>query len=358
MHDHTRTASHTPHLLGNDPPNESPIGAGGIAQSNAVKCVGRALSIGNRFVFPHLEALIARSPDAPLRHPPLFVLGPPRVGSTLMVQVIIDMLDLGYICNRHCQFYGAPALAEFLFRPRSRRPNSDHQSCYGATNGWHAPAECGEWWYRFFRREPSYITLGDVDVSKMRQFRQSVAAFTGACDRPILFKNLYASLRIQAIAHYLPESLFIVIHRNEVDNGHSLLEARHKQFNSYERWFSMEPPGSHALFARPAHEQVIGQVRCTHATIERDLRIAGVESSRRIDLTYEHFCRDPMENVRMLQAFLASNGCVVKQRGIDPPILKQRNAIRIDQALYAALVSHSESSRGPTDRPSQDERQT
>ena len=199
---------------------------------NPLNYAGRLFSLANRHLLERAETILAPKIDEPLRYPPIFFLGAPRSGSTLAVQVITDALDVGYITNRHCQWFGVPALAEKLFHPIRSRPASDYRSRHGVTQGWHAPAECGEWWYRFFRRKPPYMRLDEVDPAKMRAFRRSVAALTNAFDRPIVFKNLYASLRIQAIAHYLPESLFVVIHRNEVDNGHSLLEARDRVFGN------------------------------------------------------------------------------------------------------------------------------
>lgn len=167
-----------------------------------------ALKLANRHALEHVEKLIAPDADLPLRHPPIFFLGALRSGSTLAVQVITDTLDVGYISNRHCQWFGAPALAERWFHPTKGRPGSDFQSRQGTTEGSYAPAECGEWRYRFFRRKPPYRKLYEVCPRRMRQFRRSVAALTNAFDRPIVFKNLCASLRVQATAHYLPESPF------------------------------------------------------------------------------------------------------------------------------------------------------
>ena len=206
------------------------------------------------------------------------------------------------------------------------------------TEGWHAPAECGEWWYRFFRRKPSYTQLDDVDPKKMRAFRCSIASLTNALDRPILFKNLYASLRIQAIAHYLPESLFIVIHRNEVDNGHSLLEGRDRVFGNYQTWWSIEPPEIEVLKKLPAHEQVIEQIRHTYRTIDSDMKLAKIDSKRRMDFTYEDFCDSPASIVESVCSFLKQNGCQVKSRDIVlPESFARRQELHIDKKLYESL---------------------
>ena len=301
----------------------------------------RFVSLTNRHFLEHLDALVFPDPDEPLRYPPIFFLGAPRSGSTLAVQVITNALDVGYISNRHCQWFGAPALAEKLFHPTRNRPASNYRSRQGMTDGWHGPAECGEWWYRFFRRKPPYMRLDEVDPGKMRTFRRSVASLTNAFDRPIVFKNLYASLRIQPIADYLPESLFIVTHRDEVDNGHSLLEVRQRVFGDYQTWWSMEPPETEALKKLPSHEQVIEQIRHIHAVIEADLAGAGVSASRRFDLTFENFCSSPADLIGELEHFLVRNGCTVQRLTNPPEKFELREIVRIDKALYSAMESYA-----------------
>ncbi len=298
----------------------------------------------NRHLLAHLEEIRRFRKESRLAHPPIFVLGAPRSGSTLIVQVITESLDIGYISNRHCLWFGAPALAERLFRPLANKPASDYQSEYGSTNDLHAPAECGEWWYRFFRRSPPYVTLDDVNPSRMRAFRCSVAAFTEAFNRPVLFKNLYASLRIRAIAKYLPESLFIIISRDEVDNGHSLLEARFKRFADYGQWFSVEPPETERLKLLPAHEQVIEQIRHIYATIDSDLRLSGVPLSRCFDLNYEEFCSDPSGKIDSILAFLKSHGCRIERRNSVPVRFERRSTVRINPDIYRSMVEYSRGS--------------
>ena len=303
----------------------------------------RASRLANHHVVRHVETMLAPDSELALRHPPIFFLGAPRSGSTLAVQVITDVLDVGYISNRHCQWFGAPALAEKLFHPTRQRPTSNYKSRHGEIDGWHAPAECGEWWYRFFRREPAYVTLDEIDPHSMKRFRQSVAALTDAFDRPIIFKNLYASLRIQAIAHYLPESLFIVIHRNEVGNGHSLLEARKHVYGDYKKWWSMEPPGVEQLKCLPPHEQVIEQIRHIHSAIVKDLRVSGAATSRTLHLNYEDFCSDPLATIKDIQLFASSHGCEIEQRNTPPERFKMRNHVRIDPNLYREMSDYARS---------------
>lgn len=287
-----------------------------------------------------LESIIDSEPNGPVAHRPVFFLGAPRSGTTLAMQVITDVFDIGYISNLHCRYYGAPALAERLFGPTTGRARSDYTSVHGRTEGNYAPAECGDWWYRFFRRRPPYVTLREVDARKMARFRKSIASLIRAFDAPVLFKNPYASLRIQAIAKYVPEALFIVIHRDEIDNGHSLLEVRKKVHGDYASWWSMEPQAVEELKNLPAHQQVIEQVRHIHSTIKKDLMLSDVGPSRCFNLHYEALCGDPAGVMDQLQEFFEANGCQVGRLGAAPEPFDRRREVRIDSNLYAAMAQY------------------
>lgn len=287
-----------------------------------------------------VESRMVAAQETRLRHRPVFFLGAPRSGTTLAMQVITDVFDIGYINNLHCRYYGAPALAEQILGPTTGRARSDYKSVHGRTKGPYAPAECGDWWYRFFRRRPPYVTLAEVDAKKMLRFRRSIATLIHVFDRPVLFKNPYAALRIQAIAKYVPEALFIIIHRDETDNGHSLLEVRKKVHGDYARWWSMEPQAVEELRRLPAHEQVIEQVRHIHATIKNDLYLGDVEPSRCFDLHYEALCENPAGVMDQLQDFFEANGCKVGRVRTAPAPLDRRREVRIDPDLYAALAEY------------------
>ncbi len=257
------------------------------------------------------------------------------------MQVITDVFDLGYISNFHCRFYGAPALAEVIFHPLEERPRSNYQSVHGVTYSPYSPSECSQWWYRFFRQHPRYVDLTGADESKMKRFRDSVRSLVHVFGRPVLFKNPHAALRIQPIAKYLPESLFIIMERDEVDNAHSLLEVRHKVYQDYERWWSMEPPSYEELRKLPAHEQVVQQIRHIRSTIEKDLKIGNVDPLACFTLNYEELCRNPEEEMSRLDKFFRLNGYQVERRYSPPEPFQRRSNIRIDRNLYEKVREYA-----------------
>lgn len=277
------------------------------------------------------------------KFPPIFLLGPPRSGSTLAIQALTEALDVGYISNFHCQNLSSKEYSNEDFKKKiADRIPSDFSSFHGDTKEECAPNECGKWWYQFFRVTPTYVRLCDVDNEKMENFRKCLEEITRAFGKPIALKNLYASLRLQAIGHYLPESLFIVVNRNEVDNGHSLLEARHNVFGNYDTWWSMEPQEISRLKELPAHEQVIEQIRQIHKTIDDDLDSAGVPSSHRFDLNYEEFCKDPNKTIEAIRIWAGSNNCELNRRGSVPLSFRRRDNIRIEKSVYNKMVTYAE----------------
>lgn len=256
--------------------------------------------------------------DEPLPHPPIFVVGAPRSGSTLLYQLLTDRFDVGYLANGHARQPGAPSLVERRRRLIRKRPAElgDYDSSFGGTAGDLGPSECGPFWYRFFPRRPQYIAADDFLPASRRHFRAAVGAFVDACGRPVVYKNLVNTARIEAIAAALPEALFLAIHRHLTTNARSLLDARLSVVGRYESWWSVEPPGIERLRKLPAHEQVVEQVRELDALVTRVEESIGPD--RVLHLSYEDLCADPRGQLDRIAAFTAAHGSELGGRGQVP----------------------------------------
>jgi hypothetical protein len=301
----------------------------------------------NRSILPLLEAASAPRAEDPLRHPVIFIIGAPRSGSTMLMQLLTDAFDFGYLSNCHCRYFGAPGLAEKLLSPLRGRLPSDYQSRHGATALSYEPAECASWWYRFFPHHPAYVTVEEANPAKMRRMRRSVAALVNAFDRPVLFKNLYAAVRLGPIIHYLPEALFIVISRDELENARSLLKGRKETSGGYDAWWSVEPPGSESLRALPPYRQVVEQVRHIHAQIERDLDRFSVPDSKVHKIRYESVCEDTIGCLADLEIFLARNKLHVNRLFATPKSFKHHRTTPLDAELESALADYTGNTRNP-----------
>lgn len=268
--------------------------------------------------------------DEPLAFPPIFVVGAPRSGSTLLYQLLTDRFDVGYLTNGHARQPGAPSLVERtrgLIRKRERELG-DYGSSFGNTAGELGPNECGPFWYRFFPRRPHYVAAADFPPAKRRELRAAVGAFVAACGRPVVYKNLYSTVRMEAIAAALPEALFVAIHRDLDANVRSILAARIEIVGTDDAWWSVEPPGVERLLELPPHEQAMRQVRALEELIARTEEEIG--SERVLHLAYEDLCADPRGQLERVAEFAARNGCRLGDRGEVPASFPQRAVRGVD----------------------------
>jgi hypothetical protein len=267
---------------------------------------------------------------------PLLIVGAPRSGSTLLYQVVVERFDVAYISNRHCRWHGAPSLVER--RVRGAGHTATYSSYLGVESGATAPSECGGYWYRFFPRSPHYVPLGAADPDKLSGLRRSVARFGAEAGRPIVFKNLYCSLRLEPIAAALPEALFLVIERDLLDNARSLLASRMRRSGGYAEWWSAEPPGIERLRDLPPERQVVEQVRGIAAAIASARE--GIGADRFLNLRYESLCEDPVATTAAIDEFCALHGKHLKVRGEIPARFDRAPGAAIDDELESALARY------------------
>lgn len=272
----------------------------------------------------------------PLAATPIFIVGAPRSGSTLLYQLMVEAWDVAYLSNLHCAFLGSPHVIERL--AGRRRPARPFESRHGRTRGWAGPSECGDYWYRFFPRRPQYVPPEAAEPESMRRLRGSVRALGDAAGRPLVFKNLVNSLRLGPLGTTLPEALFVVIRRDVVANAASLLAGRLERSGDYARWWSAEPPGIETLRTLPPHEQVVEQIRAIDAVIRAASDTLG--PARFHDLSYEALCEDTRGTLAALRDFAAAHGVELRPRAEVPTQFEVMNAPRLEAELLARLTGY------------------
>jgi hypothetical protein len=241
--------------------------------------------------------------------PPVFILGAPRSGTTLIYQILIQAFRFAYVTNGMANLPHAPWLAtRLLGNAHDSRRQGSFTSEYGRTRGLDGPAEAGDFWYRWFRRG-RYVYTGrhELLTSQIRSLRNAVSAMTAVTGRPIVFKNTYHAMRIPALVEAFPEACFLVVHRDPIDIAQSILVARQNNLGCKDTWWGLPPKEIDDLEIRPYWEQVAGQAILTYRQIEADRCEA---PDRFFDVDYAAFCASP-------QAFLDRLSCFLADRGID-----------------------------------------
>mgnify|MGYP006286900729 CR=1 FL=1 len=245
--------------------------------------------------------------EGPVR--PIFIVGLPRSGSTLLVQLLIAHLRLGYATNLVARFWNQPAFGVALNRALSSDPGavSETDSQYGRTLGYEGHHEFGWFWGRWFDYADSHrIEPQRWNAIETHALRAELSTMEHAWDRPLIFKNPPAlSMQIGFFEHFLDEPLYIYLRRSEPEVAVSLWRARLESREGTGAWFSTRPPDVRELERLGPEEQVAGQVRSTRQEIEDQL--ARVPSRRIRQIDYEALVGAPEEELRNLGEWLRSH---------------------------------------------------
>jgi len=270
---------------------------------------------------------------------PIFIIGPPRSGSTLLFQVMVNVFDLNYTTNADAFWYGGLSLRKrFAPIPRSKK-KTDFSSSHGKTRGRFAPNECGEYWYQFFRRKPQYVSLGEENDGKMKRLRCSLLRIAEAGGVPMLFKNMNCALRLGPIYQACPGALYIVTHRELLWNSHSLLQVRNKVYGDYSKWWSMEPKEIDDLEKLPPEKQVVEQVRAIHREIDQQRTQAGV--AHFFDVDYEELCNDPKRVMKSMNDFFEQHGMqILSSLDNVPDSFPLSEKCRVEVSLFDRLRNY------------------
>ena len=283
-----------------------------------------------------LEPLWSRgSGGSPPR--PLFVIGAPRTGSTVFYQTLASTWQVGYLNNFVCRYPRSVAAASRISRTmfRGRGPHS-LDSFYGRTTGLNEPSECGEFWYRFFPRDPLYAPRGSLSATKVETLRSTVASIQSCASGPFVFKNLYCSLRIGALADVFPQAMFIWCRRNVRDCARSIAFGRQRINRDVGEWWSTKPPEFETLNKLSVADQLVGQIYCVERHIYHDIA-DHFGSDRLFTVQYEDFCRCPQQVLADLENWLEDNDIGIGRRRVPPGPLELRSRPFPDDELEHAL---------------------
>ena len=232
---------------------------------------------------------------------PIFIVGPPRSGSTLLSQVLVGA-GFGYISNFVARFWRAPAAGIYLqksLKVPDRKQRSTFSSDYGVTEGWFEPHEFGYYWNCWFDMGQDTHTLDETLRARVdsQGLRRSVAAICAQFEKPVVFKNTtWCSTQADILASCLPKSVFVFIKRDVPSTAVSILKARRERYGSADVWWSNRPSTYRELKTKSPVVQVVGQV--VHLLAETERSLSRVPTERVVRLTYEDLCRNPRGAVR------------------------------------------------------------
>ncbi len=271
--------------------------------------VERFLKLADSFLAPVENLVERRYTNQMSDDPPVFIIGPPRSGSTLLYQLLCQRYHFVYFTNFTIQLYHAPIIAAQLSKllPARSASRTDFQSTYGKTERWWGPHEGGQFWYRWFPKgEHVYVAAGETPPASLAHLRAEIIGLTRVRRAPALFKNTYNSMRIAPLLEAFPNACFLVVRRDPVAIAQSILNARIKVQGDKQSWWALPPKEVAVIKDHPYWEQVAEQVYYIYRQIEADQQQFGTDHF--LDVCYESLCDNVHANLTAIETFLQGKG--------------------------------------------------
>lgn len=299
------------------------------------------LYAANRSLRPIERVLVARQTGPP---PPIgFIVGAPRSGTTLLLQLIARYLEVGYPSNYVARYWMVPLLGTMRFERRfaAERGEIPLRSAFGGTDGPCSPHEFG-WFWRFWAGSFDTDDLSDAELDRFDwpTLRAEVHALASWLGRPYAFKSLnHVVYNIDRFAREFPTSRFIYIRRDFRFVIQSILECRVARYGTDRVWWTIRPRDVADWLGRSPIEQVCHQVADIRRAIEASL--ARLEPSRRMVLDYEEMVAAPRETLVRVADLLGAPAPAACSE-LDQLSLPSGNVARLDTATLAEIERRME----------------
>ena len=236
---------------------------------------------------------------------PVFVVCSPRVGSTLIYQLLINKFGFAYISNFVNDFYGAnPAVgvANQLVSDNNKYLVS-YKSQYGKTLGYQETSEASAVFGNWYGGEhPSQLHSSDpLDTEKEIHMQNSLSAICGMTEATFVCKNPWNAFRIKSFSETFPNATFVWIRRGIDMASISDLENRYQRGKPEEVWNSATTSNYLEIQQRPYWEQVVLQQYYYSHAIGKDLQ--NNADGRFIDIWYEDLCTNTNDVLNNMKVF-------------------------------------------------------
>jgi len=212
--------------------------------------------------------------DASTAPPPIHILGVPRSGTTVAIQILAATLGLGYIDNLAAMFWTAPVLGVLVAKKllgSSHTPRSFH-SYFGRTQGVLEPHEFGRFWmdalgYSDMQQKPqTHEQSIDWDMLRMKIVNMGLAF-----GRPYLLKSFLLTWHLARYHKAVPNSLYIRMERTPLETAASIMKLRRASETNRARWVPLKAIACSAYDSEPLPVQIASLMHFLNQALDEGL---------------------------------------------------------------------------------------
>ncbi len=155
--------------------------------------------------------------------PPVFVVGCPRSGTTIISQYLLAKYKFAYFSNLDRANANFPIVSA-IWNQSAKKFQPEFRNQYGQIKGIHAPGDGWEIFHRWF----SYYYHPIKNNSSIHQLKTTIAYYESIYGWPFFVKNNANSLRIIELSTLFPNAIIVVIQRNIYENINSIIKGKKK----------------------------------------------------------------------------------------------------------------------------------
>jgi len=292
-------------------------------------------------ILGRIEGLV--STEYELHYSPIFIMGPPRSGTTLIRQLVAWAIPTSYFTNLTRASwttlgYPLPVTTAILVKwLKLTKWSPSFESEYGFTPGIGRPVEGGDIWNYYFQTYNAPVEPEEISIERQHLIYQAVAATERIFDLPFVNKTVDLSVRIRALVKIFPTALFIQVERNPLDVAQSLLKAGMYDFPDRE-FFSTRPKECEDLSNKSKVEQVCEQVYYIGKNIAFERSVVGED--RFLKVTYKNVCENPLRELNRIANFMTGHGVPARIIRSIPASFPYSHGRKIDYTDYLAMATY------------------
>ena len=256
-------------------------------------------------------------------YPPIFIIGLPRSGTTLIYQTLCHCFQLAYTPMLTNYLIWMPSLSTWICRKKQLQYSSDFISHYGTSKGMASPGE-GGMWNLWFIKDQYYDGVKDIGNKNAAEIKKFVGRFERILSAPFINKNLRNNNRIGVLSELFTHAFFIIVLRDPRDVALSLLKARLEMYSDENRFYSVQPRKYKPNRNISPEKSIVDQLNGLLLDMYQEMLRIGAE--RFVVIRYEKFCTSPESTmVRISDSFL-KKGVILRNKNSPPEFFrKSRN---------------------------------
>ncbi len=220
---------------------------------------------------------------------PIFIVAPPRCGTTLLYQCLVAHPDVGYFNRANRNYPDSPRLAHWVTKVGG---------LIGAYRD--TPRESRSIWFHFFpRRDLDVADANDATPQVRAWYEERIAAVLRLRGARRYSNKLPAhSLQVEFLAALWPDALFLQPLRDWRAVVASTMVKRERDFTG--QWFGVRAPGWQEQARRPQHLAAAWHHRVVHESLAEQAR---ARPGRFLPVQYEELLAAPQAAMRRVFDF-------------------------------------------------------